>query len=203
MAAEQIFQGIAGRNDKNSGWTSVYFPIAQDYQSAYTLLNQINTLELTFLCNSVTVPFLRVSEVHTPGDAYYGTITTVQGGVAATDPPGQADSSLSLPFFVAAGLNHRTTKYIRGLPGSSLVGTDPFTWSFLAPVLPLLQAWQDFYKGNFGIWNRPGKRNNGVESLPTITQVLRPKVDQHGNYVGSVRRSGRPFGLHPGRRHVG
>jgi len=198
----QIFQGVCGRRVGDAGWVSVFYPVSTTYEGAFSLVDLMNTQEISLLPDNVLCDFIRISEVHTPGDAFTDIITTVKGSAPPLGPSGTSDPNLALPIKLEAGLQNRATKFLRGMDSAWIVPGVDLSWHVPVTVQGAFDNYLAFYKTQFGVWNKPGKRNGGVEALIPITKALAHGAGSTGYYYGSIRRAGRPFGLRRGRRPV-
>jgi hypothetical protein len=195
----QIFQAVATRVHRAYGWTSTWYPIADTYEQAWTLADQMNTKEMLLHPSDVMCNHIRLSEVHTPGDVWPGLITTVASDAPATGPSGTYEPNYSLPVKLAAGLDHRATVHLRGLDSAWFVPGNPAAWHVPTAAQAGLAAYFNFFLNNFGIYSRPGKRNDFQDLLIPIN-TANGIVAGLGYYQAKIRRAGRPFDLPRGRR---
>jgi len=193
---------ILERSTGPFGWSSVYFPIATTLDNAADLADQINDKEMALLSEQVTAGLIRVSDMTIFNDSRLRSPTTTKGtyGTVPGPGPGVIDPNLAVPIKISAGDNHRTTKFLRGVPTTlvSNLGRATFTpdqeWGNFQVL------YENLMETSFNIVSRsPGPPP--VFTPIKITSVLHYFVN--APVYMSIRRAGRPFGLPRGRARAG
>lgn len=197
------FIAVLERSTGKFGWSSVYYPIAADYDSAVNAADLINTREMGLLPSLVISGLVRVSDMTVRGDSRVIAPTTPAGTFAEVGPPAGAayDPNHALGMKFLSGASNRATHYLRGLPPSlvSLVNARlVFTPS--APWVLAQGAFNTAVTNAFNIMSRVG----GPPPILTPHVITNTVLFQQNEPVNlSIRRAGRPFDLPRGRARAG
>lgn len=188
------FQGVIFHEVGISGWTYAVYLNASDGPAALANLDSLNTAILKVLPVPVFAPAIRVSDVTVKGDGFVQVPTNVHGTLAAADASAlySTDVAARVALRTIDG-KHRVNHYLRGLRDSDVVNnadgsTSPNPiWAALADTIAMISAFKTITVN----WQK--------RSIPPVTATL--DVGGLAPFC-STRRSGRPFGLHRGRRRV-
>jgi hypothetical protein len=181
------------------GWSETYYFDVATHLAAATALDAIATLRLAMCKSDVTIKVLRVSDVAIKGDSFLKAAT---GGVGTYVPAaGVQTFSLDVAFQVNAYSGDHTAWthwFLRGFCDDIVDTQDGFKLAAAAPAGWI--AARDAYlaalvgAGAPKLWtkkpNPPGTKN-AVAIASTGFESQLP-----------IRRAGRPFKLHRGRRVV-
>jgi hypothetical protein len=196
------FIGICFREVAGVGWTSVYGLNKADVSSSLQALDLVNTAEMQLLPSAVECNRIKVSDITVKGDVAFQFPTTPAGNFTGATGSVPAEPNWSFPVQFLCGATNRFKKFLRGLPSEFVTPGVPSGFKFTTQWGAELVAYANAVQANCVLISRPGKFNNGQLIIVPITGFIDPPANSNTTQL-RIRRAGRPFDLHRGRRMVG
>lgn len=183
-----FYERASGVGTQPAGWSEVYPLNSSGYVSAFSALDNLNTLRLAMATADVTALASRVSDSDILRDSYVAALTTQTGtftGAVSGDP----DDTRRVKFL--ASQLKRTVRHIHALPGPL------FTNGIFIPSgawTAAETAWANAVVTNVSIATNLHAANPPHYTFTSITGFL--------DYGNGNRKVGRPFGQPRGRRSI-
>lgn len=170
-----------------SGWSESFGMTATDYTGARSDLTTLKNNRLALLCADVTCVGGRVSDLEIKGDSdsiFAGqTGSYVVAGVESSTP------NLVLQLRVEAGTMKRSIRSLHCIPEDCVNGA---LYEPTAGFLAAFATWETFFMAATKLVTKNNLVVPPTYTLSTITAVIPKEL--------WTRKTGRPFGLHRGRR---
>jgi hypothetical protein len=184
--------GILFCNQGSAGWSETYPLVPTGYVAASVIMDALVEIRLAMLCEDITVMGYRISDIDVAGDAYTDNSENAGQYGTAGAPPHPVSEPANVVLRIredTADFLHHAIRYVHGMPDQVVTGG---AYSPDAEFTTAMDDYLAWLATNAMIKHRTAVGPPVTYSFLAIESAITDRI--------WTRNTGRPFGLHRGRR---